>query len=416
MQTSLVTDHIAPSLAPPAILGGDDLPGPPYRAVVVRDAATLRGHKAAWERLIDTALEPNAFYEPFVLLPAMDLLVDGAALEVVLIYGAHRKNPANPPVLCGLFPLERKGSWGPPATHLRFWRHRYCFLNLPLVRRDVAADTLGAFFDWLAGPEARVPLFQFNAIPGSGPFHELMLNTLFEREQRFWLTERWIRAMFVPAADTEAYLQRCVSRKQRHELKRLRRRLAESGKLEITENPVPEQLDAWIDEFLRLEALGWKGREGTAFACSNADQWFLRRMMHGAARRGKLLLQGMKFDDRHIAMAINLVTGDGGFAFKIAYDEQLHRFSPGVQLEFDKIARFQARPGLRWLDSCADPGHPMIDRLWGDRRTIENLWVATGRRPGDLLLALGPLAKWARDLVRGRRPRALPAHAQEHES
>ena len=54
---------------------------------------------------------------------------------------------------------------------------------------------------------------------------------------------------------------------------------------------------------------------------------------------------------------------------KIAYDEAYARFSPGVLLELDNLDLL-ARGDIDWMDSCAAENHPMIDSLWGERRTI----------------------------------------------
>ena len=68
-------------------------------------------------------------------------------------------------------------------------------------------------------------------------------------------------------------------------------------------------------------------------------------------------------------MLINFLAPPGSFSFKIAYDEAYARFSPGVLLELDNLDLL-ARGDIDWMDSCAAENHPMIDSLWGERRTI----------------------------------------------
>lgn len=36
------------------------------------------------------------------------------------------------------------------------------------------------------------------------------------------------------------------------------------------------------------------------------------------------------------------------------------------------------REGVEWADSCAAQGHPMIERLWRDRRRIVSRNIAIG--------------------------------------
>jgi CelD/BcsL family acetyltransferase involved in cellulose biosynthesis len=75
--------------------------------------------------------------------------------------------------------------------------------------------------------------------------------------------------------------------------------------------------------------------------------------------------------DRPAALKCNLIAGDEVFCFKIAYDESLSRFSPGVQLEERMVQVFHEQmPETRVLDSCASPDNDMINRLWPDRRPL----------------------------------------------
>jgi hypothetical protein len=81
-------------------------------------------------------------------------------------------------------------------------------------------------------------------------------------------------------------------------------------------------------------------------------------------------------DDKAIAMLVNFRHGDGAFSFKIAFDETLGRFSPGVLIEIANLHAVQGSPDIGWMDSCAAPDHPMIDSLWAERRTIVQYRVA----------------------------------------
>ena len=59
------------------------------------------------------------------------------------------------------------------------------------------------------------------------------------------------------------------------------------------------------------------------------------------------------------------------------------------------------------MDSCALPDHPMIDRLWSERRVVHSQLLATGRTPGDLIVSALPLMRWARRWL--RKPQSRPA-------
>ena len=372
----------------------DDLPGEPLSVVVVHTADELREHLPAWRRLAEVALEPNVFFDPLMAMPACELFAADGSVDFVLVYAPNRMYPQGPPVLCGFFPLERRRVPGLRLRYTRLWRYEHCFLCTHLVRADCARETLAGFLDWLATDPAGSPLVQLRAISGEGPLHKLFVDLLHARGNASWTSVRYTRALLRRAVDAEAYALAGIDRKKRHELRRLEKRLSEQGQLEHVELAADGDLDAWLDDFIELESRGWKGRNASALGCSAADQTFFRRAAHEAFAQGRLMMMALRLDGRSVAQKCNFIAGDGGFAFKIAFNEEFSRFSPGAILEMENIARVHQRPHVAWMDSCAEPDHPMINRLWQDRRSIEWTWVATGRRPGDLLVALAPFARW----------------------
>jgi hypothetical protein len=63
------------------------------------------------------------------------------------------------------------------------------------------------------------------------------------------------------------------------------------------------------------------------------------------------------------------------------------------------------------MDSCADSGHPMLDRLWPDRRTIQSVVVGAGGALGDWVVAALPLLRLLKWKLSARRRRRLPPPA-----
>src|SRR5262249_61957209 len=73
--------------------------------VEVRELRTLLGLIPAWQDLAHAAIEPNVFYEHWMLLPALGAFGAGKDIRVVLIL---IDDPAGAvPKLGGLFPLAR---------------------------------------------------------------------------------------------------------------------------------------------------------------------------------------------------------------------------------------------------------------------------------------------------------------------
>lgn len=348
----------------------------------VRAASDVAPLLDAWEDLAAHAAEPNVFYEPTVFVPALEAYRPD--LHLVLV---SARDTSGPEGLLGFFPVERvafsRRPWIPVPT-LRLWSWAHCFLSTPLVRKGAVAEALEAFLRWARGRWA-FGLLELPTVSAEGPVGQPLLEELRSSGLEF-RARRWERALWSPEPEAaDSYVARSLSGKKRKELRRLRRRLAEEGALDLVElGPASGELagcpvlEAWTDDFFLLEESGWKGAHGTALHCDLRDREFFRRLVAAAHAKGRLEMLALRLDGRPIAMKCNLRAADGAFAFKIAYDEAYARYSPGFLLEIETIEALARRGTTRWLDTCAAPGHPMAESLFTERRVLQNVLVATG--------------------------------------
>src|SRR5713226_484270 len=357
--------------------------------VAIEDLAVLEDYVQAWEDLAVEALEVNPFYEPWMLMPALRGLATGKDLRVVLVLTIDQGEP----VLCGVFPLERRARYkGLPVAVLNLWQHLYCPLCTPLIRASCARQCLDAFLDWLAG-ESGCPLMEFNLVCGEGSFQELLNDCLLERGNSSLVCESYTRALLRPMETADKYVCAALSTRHRRDMGRKQRRLSELGRVECDALERDADVDKWIDEFLQREVRSWRGRQGGALASAEASRTYFVTIAKEAFKRGRLMMSAMRLNGQPLAQKFSLVAGRGAFALKIAYDEKHAYFSPGMLLELENIRRLHANPDIEWMDSCAAPVH-FINRLWLDRRAIQTVLVSTGKRPGDLVVSLMPVMRW----------------------
>jgi hypothetical protein len=157
----------------------------------------------------------------------------------------------------------------------------------------------------------------------------------------------------------------------------------------------------WIEDFIRIEASGWKGKAGGALACREPDLAFSRALFRGAFERGRLHAVGVDLDGKAIARELCLLAGDGAFSVRIAYDEQYARFAPGLLCEMENIRAFHDAPGLQWMDSYTSSENATIGKLWKDRIRIERVAAALDGW-GALVLAALPVLRRAKRSVSAR--------------
>jgi hypothetical protein len=362
---------------------------------VFKQVSELGQFVPQWEALASSAADSNAFYEPWMLLPALRSYHSEADFRFVLIFGPDPDSPSGPAVLYGFFPFERLPKYrGIPCAVLKLIKHKYMELCTPLVRRDLVAECVSLLLDWLGTTQCDAPLVEFRFLAGEDRVTQEIRAQIYQRRTPSYQSECSARALFRPAADAETFLNFALAGKRRKEFRRLEKRLSELGRLEYralrpSEDPAP-----WIEGFLELEAKGWKGERGSAMALHDDRRRYFEEISAGAHRCGKLMMLGLFLDDRPVALKCNFLTGHGSFAFKIAFDEEFARSSPGVLLEIENVRRLHEIRNLSWMDSCAIPKHFMINRLWPDRRTIDTFIVSTGKAPGSLAIAALPLVRW----------------------
>ena len=401
MHQSLETPKIQESFAQHSIETPetDTLSEPQPVSLTVRSCnqpEVLERYFDAWQDLADHALESNVFYRPWMLLPAIWEFAPDKTWTVLLIVDENDRE-TDRPKLYGLIPLNYERAFKRlPIGIYRMWHHPHCFLHTPLIRAGHAQECFRAMFDWLRTSQPRAELLELNRIRGDGPFYDALQTWVTTRGLTAFENESYERALLVPAASADDYLSNTLSTGNLKELRRQRRRLGEKGELDLVVLERDEDIQPWLDEFCRLEAAGWKGENGTAFANRDGELQYFRHITSAAHKHQTLMMLKLVLDGTPIAVKCNFLCGDGSYAFKIAYDESHSKFSPGVQLELDNIRQVHNVPNIQWMDSCADARHFMINRLWGQRRTIRSLLFPTRGLTGKLLLKLIPGARWVR--------------------
>ena len=332
----------------------------------LEDPAFITG----WERLAARAAEPNPFFEPWYLLPSLRQW--GTAERVVTKAWFHQGR------LAGLLPVVRNaGYYGHAVTHARGWLHPNAFCGVPLIaagQEDAFWQALLAHFDRSA---RRALLLHFPLLPAEGPVNAALDRVLAARGRAHYPVTEEHRALLRGEGSAATYLEAAMSAKKRKELRRQHNRLAEEGTLAFERLTDDAGLAEWTAEFLALEAAGWKGEAGSALACAPETRGLFAESLAGAAADGKLERLALRLDGRAIAMLVNFITPPGAYSYKTAFDEAYARFSPGMLLQLENLALLE-RPDVQWADSCAVEGHPMIERLWRDKRRMVSRNIAIG--------------------------------------
>lgn len=255
-----------------------------------------------------------------------------------------------------------------PLAHLQSVATALTPCPLPSVARRVSDTEAAAFLDHLG-----VPLV-LRGVPADHPLAEALL----KGARHVRVLKTWQRAALDLSGDFDGWMASNFDHKRRKELKRLKARLAEHGRLELDELAPGGDLRPHVSAFLQVEASGWKGARGTAIA-SNADAAKgLSAGLEAMHREGKVRFWTLRLNGAPVASLFALVNGGDAVLGKIGFDENFARFSPGVLVIIEATRALFAEK-LRLADSNAIPGHPMIDRIWRDRITCMDVVIGGSR-------------------------------------
>jgi len=155
------------------------------------------------------------------------------------------------------------------------WRSELAPLPALLVDGERAIAALEALAGWLARERPAIVALGLPNVEVNGKLAQTLRGISTKRALRLAASNPRQRAALdcCPGANFAALLDA----KQRKEWGRLRRRLEGRGKLEFTWSHEPTA----IEDFLTLEAAGWKGARGTALMADANRATFAREMLRG---------------------------------------------------------------------------------------------------------------------------------------
>jgi hypothetical protein len=354
---------------------------------VVKDIDQLMRYRTQIEELAGKAREPNIFYEPRMLFPALASYAGQADLIFVLLM--KREDSEDEATLCGFIPLEEKQVYRSlPITCLALWHYPHCFLSTPLLHRDYIEQAVKSLIAWFStNPKYR--LLEFRQIPASSRFAETVKETLRSTGSTF-LTKDYQRPILTREADYAAYMARHTSSKFRTKMRASLKKLSAKGEVEFRTLTDPQDLEHWIDDFLDLEVSGWKGRSGTALAQNPRDKEFFRSIVRAAFTHKSLSSISLRLNGKPVAMEVSFLSTEGCYAFKRAYNEDYREFSPGVLLDMEVIRVIHENPQMKWMDSCADVSSQAFGQLFIHRKAMCNLTIANSNITSNAVVRLLP--------------------------
>lgn len=347
----------------------------------------------AWDRLAAHALEENPWLTRQMVLSGIDAY---AGQFRALVLFKHDTSE-----LIGFLPFLVKGfgpvSIGMPALNL------YQVAGTPLIAAQHAQIAMAGLFGAIASARGLPRHWVFPHMNAHGPFAEMARIKADRMGFEIGMAAPYERAMLTHrAGDFASHVETVIGKKRAKDIERNWRRLEREGDLQFERIDDPDAVAQRVEDFLRIEASGWKGERRTAFL-SRPDDAAFARAAYGGSHNGVGLasVDSLLLDGKPIAISINISTGDTLFTPKCAFDETYRRFGPGLVLEYKVIERFFAEKLFSRMDAATTVEGHLINGLWGESRVMGTMVVGPkGASTRALLAAIDGVAAGRQALKR----------------
>lgn len=378
---------------------------------IVRVADLGAEDLAAWQRLADSSLEPNPYFEPAVMGAAARGLGGGRAVMALVV--------ADGSGWLAFLPFETVGRnrlW--PARHASLdgpFVERFAALRAPLV--DAARPRLAVEALVEALRARRRALGQAVDLPllrASGETTTLLLEAFARAGMPVREWDRISRGAFVPGrgprtgpgqeAEAGDVLGPQLSASRRKNLRRGRRHLVEELGQELRIVDATDEPDV-VEQFLDLEAAGWKGDRAQGGEARRvvpgAAEWFMG-LVETYRERGEAHVLRVGPSGAPVYLAVRVRRDGVVFAISDAYDPAWSAHSPGAWGRLLGMRLLAETPGTVLVDSCIDPRrYPDETLLYPDRVDLVSITCAVGAWPSRVLLsaivAAGRVRRWVRE-------------------
>jgi len=280
---------------------------------------------------------PQALANPLLLpewsMAALPVLHTTPHVLALRVHGAHGKQGA----LVALAPLARESRAG--------------FARLELIGTARLHEPAGFLY---ADPASLAQLcacvvaqrrpVTLQRVPASDPLIENFLQAARGRGKV--LLRPAAAAPRVDFPQDFAGYEASLSSRRRQDYRRARRRLEQTGPVTFDlRMSTPGSVAAELAEVMRVEAGGWKQRNGSALASDAHLGAYFQQLAARFAARGAVRICFLRVAGVAIAAQLVIEYGRRWWILKIGFDEKWADFSPGIQLMWD-VVRHAGEAGL----------------------------------------------------------------------
>lgn len=339
--------------------------------IVASSILELETHRNEWNKLVKNSPDNNIYFTPQFLIPALRHYQEEGAYLVLFFYelnnGKHR--------LIGVIPLIQKPpTWRLPCRTAVTQPYPHCYLSYPLLDKNNAAKTIYKLNEWLDSQGEFCDVIMICTIPRESETWNVLQKVISGNKWTSYKSLRYKRPMLKRTSSFNDYLENLPKKRQK-EYRRLRKRLFNAGEVSFKLHRNNRDDPDLAERFLALEQQSWRRTSGSALASRSNDADYFREIVNISNGDIYIFFIEMILNGVPIAMTTNFINGKTLFAFKVAYNQEYSKLSPGILLEFECVRLMYEKTDFLLADSGAEE-ESYIGRYWLQRSEIMLVYLA----------------------------------------
>lgn len=365
-------------LSPSASAVQESVPGP-YSVTRLKFTDIDSQFIQEWSSLCNRSAEPNAFLSPEFLIPASNFLVPGERPRLMCV--RDEKN-----LLVGFAAFHGVAvSRKLPLPHLKTFQTMHSFRGGFLMDAAQVQPATEALVDALADDGWFAIEFAYQWL--DSPIIDALKIACHEKKYTWSEEYEEFRPGFSPTKVDDQYFQINWSKNRRKSARKNIKRLEKLGDWRVRVVTNGSEFDRAINRFLDLEHAGWKAGTGTSMRSKGPQERFFTTMMRNFSETNTAFFAELLLDDQVIGSSANLISGDTAFAFKIGWDPEFAKVSPGTILESELIRRSpETLSHINFVDSCSS-SDSYVAGIWPEKMRVgsglltlrrSSRWIASG--------------------------------------
>ncbi len=337
------------------------------------------------DQLAQRALDQNVFFDSSVLRSAWPRLTSLLAPRGAWMLCLW-ESTGNGRHLRLFMPIRIHTVGFPAHKVLQPLSNEYMPLGTPLIDRECAEEAAETLLRLLADPVLKLPsIADFTHQREDRATYSVLQQAAKNLGLDTCRNKVHKRAALFPDPDGSTDPKPTLSKKRLRELARQLRKLEQSGPTKFHCTRSKDKIVDAIEAFLTLELSGWKGRKGTALYNHKKIAAFSRQIVYELAAKNHCEIFSLLQNDKPIASLIMLGRDGHLVPWKMAFDENLSAYSPGMQVMINATNILKERSNFVEADSLAVANHAMMNRVWPDSVPIADLSIALDRNAGRAL-------------------------------